>query len=208
MKDLTGLKFGRWTVVGFSHLQKKIRVMWKCKCECGKTKAVCAGRLLAGTSKSCGCWRSERISKINFKHGLCGTEVWSRWNGMMSRCYKPLCNGFKNYGGRGIKVCKRWLKFENFFRDMGVPPSSLHTLDRINNSLGYSKSNCRWSTVLEQANNRRTNHFVTAFGKTKTISQWARETGLGKSMIRIRIVKHGYSPEKALTKKSRQHAKK
>jgi len=100
-----------------------------------------------------------------YVHGMFGTpEYWS-WSGMIQRCTNPRNPAFHNYGGRGIKVCKRWLKFENFFADLGLKPSPKHTLDRINNSRGYSPDNCQWATWKEQNNNRRpkrTNPWVTS----------------------------------------------
>jgi len=99
-----------------------------------------------------------------FVHGMFGTpEYWS-WGGMIQRCHNPSNPAFHNYGGRGIKVCKRWRKFENFYADMGPRPSPNHTLDRINNNHGYNPKNCRWATWLQQASNRRpkSNPWVTA----------------------------------------------
>lgn len=120
---------------------------------------------------------------------------------MKARCLNPNNSGFHNYGGRGITVCKRWYKFENFYADMGPRPAGRWTIERIKNSKGYSPTNCRWATYTEQLNNRRNNHRITAFGKTQTLTQWAREFSMRVGRLRGRIVDMGMLPEEALLQK-------
>lgn len=93
--------------------------------------------------------------KSRLRHGLDGHELQSTWEGMMQRCYNPSHEGYKNYGGRGVKVCKRWWHFANFVEDVGEKPSALHTIDRVDNNKGYNLENFKWSTRKEQAQNRR-----------------------------------------------------
>jgi hypothetical protein len=126
------------------------------------------------------------------------------WNNMIRRCYDPSNNAYHNYGGRGITVCDRWkASFANFYADMGERPTPKHTLDRINNNLGYSRDNCRWATPKEQTRNTRHNRALTWKGETKIIADWADdprmvEIGVGAQLIAERL-RLGWDAERALT---------
>jgi hypothetical protein len=132
------------------------------------------------------------------KHGFTGTRVHRIWKQMRYRCSSPKAPEYKNYGGRGIKVCKRWDSFSSFLEDMGVPEGNL-TLERKDNSKGYGPENCKWATYKEQLNNRRDNNRVTAFGKTQTVTQWAEEYDLPVTTLRNRLFRAKVHPEDALT---------
>ena len=161
VKDLTAQVFGRLTVIEFLHTEKcngGTRAIWKCQCQCGNTIVVSRGTLRSGNTKSCGCIRKERNN--HFKHGHAlqsGVSVeYNSWRGMRERCYDKRHKAYKNYGGRGIIVCLRWLNsFPNFLTDMGLKPSPELTLDRIDNDGIYEPNNCKWSTRTEQTHNRR-----------------------------------------------------
>jgi hypothetical protein len=174
-----------------------VRACWLCECDCGN-KIIVTGQSLSksllgkGGTKSCGCL----VGKAT-KHGLFKTKIYGVWANMIQRCTNPKNSGFMSYGGRGITVSEEWKDFKTFFADMGHPPTS-RTLDRINNELGYSKENCRWATKNEQGNNRRSNLYITLYGKKQTLSQWAKETGLSNVCISNRL-KSGWTIEKALT---------
>lgn len=135
-------------------------------------------------------------------HGHCpksgASPEYQSWSAMMARCLNPKHRAYNRYGGRGIKVCERWLKFENFFADMGVRPDEL-TLDRENSDGDYEPENCKWSTITEQNNNKRTNRILTAGGDSKTVSEWAREKGVSVSSLRSRL-NLGWSDHDTLTK--------
>jgi hypothetical protein len=123
--------------------------------------------------------------------------AYNSWKGMMARCYNEGHMHFSSYGGRGIVVCDRWHDFDCFAADMGERPEG-HSLDRINNDMGYSPENCRWATAKEQANNRRNNTVIEANGVEKTLSQWAEDLGTSASTISARI-NMGWSAEDAVS---------
>jgi hypothetical protein len=160
IRDLTGHRFSRLTVIKFSHVHKQ-QSNWLCQCDCGKQTIVTAARLGFGHTTSCGCRQREASRENgckNLRHGRIKTPEYYAYHAMIQRCNNPNYHHFYNYGGRGIKVCKRWLNsFENFFADMGKKPSRRHSLDRKNNSGNYTPRNCRWATLKQQANNRRNN---------------------------------------------------
>lgn len=123
---------------------------------------------------------------MRLRHGKSKTPIHNLWCDMRKRCMNPKQVHFHRYGGRGISVCKRWEVFENFYKDMGDPPIGMK-LDRIDNNGNYTPSNCRWATQMEQQNNRSTNRLIAYRGETKTISQWARETGVKAGTIHWRL---------------------
>lgn len=133
------------------------------------------------------------------RHGLSKTPTWNVWCDMWKRCSNPRSSYFHRYGGRGISVCARWQDFAAFVADVGPRPSMAHTLDRIDNDGDYEPGNVRWATRKEQAQNRTTNHSITAFGRTQTLQAWAEELGIKSSTIRMRLTR-GAAPELALKK--------
>lgn len=162
--ELTGNKYNRLLVVSHAHTTNK-RVYWKCLCDCGKTKVVQASQLKSGKTKSCGCYNLEKLVERSTTHGMGGrknkTAEYTAYHAMLNRCYNENGEHYKDWGGRGIKVCDRWLlSFDNFLSDMGSRPSNNHSLDRKDNSKGYSPENCRWATKPEQASNTRRNRLI------------------------------------------------
>lgn len=127
------------------------------------------------------------------------SSTYQIWEGVKKRCKSPTCKAYPNYGGRGITLCDRWLDFTSFLEDMGEKPDGM-SLERIDNNKGYSLENCKWASRKEQANNKRNNVLITAFGKTKTISQWVDETGLSYCTIYLRLRK-GKTHEESVTKR-------
>ncbi len=136
-------------------------------------------------------------------HGLSrtpeGKPTYNSWNMMKARCNCPTAPNYARYGGRGIKVCARWAKFENFLADMGFRPAG-KTLDRINVNGPYSPENCRWATPKEQQRNARTTRFITFEGETKSLQEWAEIYQVNADMVVYRL-KRGYSVKEALTAK-------
>lgn len=121
---------------------------------------------------------------------------------MVSRCHNPRCRAYPSYGGRGVKVCAEWRRFENFYADMGDPATGM-TLDRIDNDLGYSKTNCRWATHKTQNNNKRDNVLLDFRGKTLNVTQWSEELGVPRQLIYDRL-RTGWDAERALTTPKRK----
>ncbi len=129
-------------------------------------------------------------------HGMSRTAVYHRWFKMLTRCCNPRSKDYPNYGGRGITVCERWQNFENFYADMGEPPPN-HTIERLNNNLGYSPENCRWEPKEVQARNTRANRFITIGNETYCVAEWAERRGIRKSIVYERLY-DGWAPEEAL----------
>jgi hypothetical protein len=155
-----GKKYNRLTAIKFVKRNKKRDQYWKFKCECGGEKTIRAYCVIHGYTKSCGCISHEihrvgnRTKFRQKKHGLYGTRTYTSWHQMKQRCNNSKNPRYKDYGGRGIKVCKEWSEFKKFYEDMGDRPEN-KTLDRIDCDGDYNNNNCKWSTTLEQAHNKR-----------------------------------------------------
>ena len=196
-RDLTGQKFGKFTVVKYIGQNSSKRSTWLCRCDCGTEKIMNGHRLTSGDIKSCGC--SRKGNKGRETHGMCGTKIYSLWKSIRARCYKKNFVQYKDYGGRGIKVCNRWQKFENFLEDMGDTIPKGMSIDRIDNDGDYSPENCRWATRFEQANNKRDNIFITYNGETLTLSQWSRKLNIKYMTLYHRLKSYKWSIEKSFT---------
>lgn len=206
LKDLTGQRFGRWSVVGEAP-KKGGQRHWHCLCDCGNEKDVYVGSLSRGVSMSCGCQRDEETARRNFKHGVCdgyhtGTppRTYNSWRNMKARCQNPKNHKYPIYGGRGITVCDNWQTFAGFYADMGDCPDD-HSIDRIDNDGNYEPGNCRWATVEQQMSNQSTNRMLNFDGKTQTLAQWSRDIGINPITISRRINICGWSVERALTER-------
>lgn len=205
IKPITvGAQFGRWTVLAKLGRKSKQRV-WECRCECGTVREVIAQSLRR--YNSCGCIRVEMLvarGPQTFVHGESGkikTTEWVIWNDMVRRCSNPNDAAYKDYGGRGIKVCEEWLTahgYVRFLAHVGRRPSSKHTIERVNTNGNYEPGNVTWATMPEQARNKRNNHWLTLNGETLIITDWATKLGVkpGTIYYRLRI---GMPLEQALT---------
>lgn len=187
-RDLTGMRFGRWTV-----LEKVLKEnipnachdsAWVCLCECGTKKIVRGVTLLNGQSQSCGCLQKEQLSKRASKHHGFGTRLYTIWNSMRQRCNNPRCHAYKNYGGRGIGICHEWDDYVAF-KDWAIlngydesAPRGEYTLDRKDVNGDYCPDNCRWANVREQSNNKRNTLVVEHGGEIHSLSEWADILGI------------------------------
>jgi|CXWL01.1.fsa_nt_gi hypothetical protein len=205
--DVSGQTFHRLTVIEIDSRNKYGHVMWRCKCICGKIVIASGILIRRGGVKSCGCWRREGKSKGNWKHGTAKEKWYSVWHGMMDRCYNPNHPAYKNYGKRGIKVCFRWHDPRTFFKDMGYKPEPGLSIERVDNNLGYSPENCRWSTFMEQGKNRRNNHLIAYNSEVRHLSEWARIYHLSNSTLSYRI-KSNWTIKRALNEPIRNNGHK
>lgn len=200
--DLTGQRFGRLTVIERGPnvtLGRVSAVAWRCACDCGTKPVVSARSLTGGNTQSCGCWRRE-FTRANQTHGRSRDRVYYVWKAMRRRCADK---SSKHYGGRGIAVCERWQKFENFVADMGDRPEGA-TVERIDVNGNYEPCNCRWATRKEQGRNKRNNYLIAHEGATHPISEWAEVTGIPGYRIWERIEVLGWNIQDALTKPVRK----
>lgn len=205
IKDITGKKFGRLTVI---RLSKRVDYdsVWECLCECGKVAFVFRSNLRTRHTKSCGCLNAEMSSQRAKTHGMRNTKFYSIYHPMKDRCENPNKEQFAHYGGRGIKCL--WKSYEDFEKDMYESYKS-HvdkfgdnntTIERIDNNGNYCKENCRWATRKEQARNRRSNVLIEFNEQTKCLIEWAEIYDIPFKTLWWRIVKAKWPVEVALTK--------
>jgi hypothetical protein len=153
-KDIEGHRYGKLTVVEV--FRDKGRQWCSCVCDCGNRTVNRVGFITSGHTTSCGCYRVMVMATVNKTHGRSRTRTYSCWRAMRRRCTEPGHHAYKDYGGRGISVCDRWLNsFDKFFEDMGEPPSKQHSIERIDVNGNYEPINCKWATPKEQGMNKR-----------------------------------------------------
>jgi hypothetical protein len=189
MVDLTGLRYGRLTVLrplGERTAEGGLR--WECRCDCGRVTTTQSRHLRSGETGSCGCYRLERMTMVT-THGRSRTPEARAWYHMRERCWNPQSATYKHYGGRGITICPEWDSFARFYADMGPRPSPQHSIDRIDNDGPYAPDNCRWATGEAQRRNTRSCRRLTMDGRTLTLGAWSRELGIPKETFRHRLAR-------------------
>lgn len=178
------MRFNKLTTVEVATDLLRRGQYWICRCDCGGTTSVRSSYLRDGTAMSCGCAKKG----INRKHGMVHTPEYKAWDNARSRCYRVKDRKYPLYGGRGITMCDRWRQsFANFYEDLGRRPSDRHSLDRINSNGNYEPGNCRWATIVEQNNNRSINRRLVVDGRTVTVAEAARLTGIPHATILGRL---------------------
>ena len=200
VKDLTGQKFGRLTVVSRGENTKGGKCRWICDCECGKrkAKAVTAHDLESGKVQSCGCLYKDSNKDTNRTHGKTGERIYRIWLSMRQRCNYQQGREYHNYGGKGVSVCEEWSDFQSFY-EWAIANCYRDdlTIDRKDGTKGYSPENCRWATMKEQQNNRSNNIRISINGEEKTISEWSKITGISRSTLEWRV-KHNWTESELL----------
>ena len=199
--DLTGKRFGFLTVIKRSEQKGKDgHVWWDCLCDCGKEKAIDGGSLRHGQTKSCGCYFIKCVSKNNHKKTITNKHhhaLYSKWLGMKKRCYNPENPSYKYYGGKGLTVSDDWLSFENFYFDMVDLYKEGLTIERIDNTIGYCKDNCKWIPMEEQPRNTSQNVIVEFDGESYILSDLSRKYNIPYSALRTRLLR-GWRVEDAI----------
>lgn len=193
--DLTGKRSGKLVAIERKFSDARGSAKWLCQCDCGNQSVVLATNFRKGQSKSCGC------SQYGEKHGHARkgveTRTYQTWLHMRQRCLNPENDAYHNYGGRGITICEEWDVFDNFLSDMGERPLGL-TIDRIDNSKGYFKDNCRWADKKTQLRNKRNNRIIYWEGKPWTVSELCEKYSIGHGVLCSRL-SLGWDMGRALT---------
>lgn len=202
IRGLKGKRFGRLIVLDRGGVAPNGEILWSCQCQCGRITKVMSWSLVSGNTRSCGCLKIEKFLGRITKHGHSTRSrtapAYTSWCKMLTRCNNPNDTHYDRYGGRGIKVCKRWTeKFENFLNDMGERPIG-STLERINNDGDYEPGNCRWVTRKDQMRNRCNTPFVTYEGKRIAVVALAERLGISRYKLYHRIVRRGWPVERAI----------
>jgi hypothetical protein len=199
---MTGERYGRLVVIDYAY-SKFRSSWWNCKCDCGNTTIVTRTALISGMIRSCGCYGKDRslLPPLSYTLDAAKRKIDNTLRAMISRCYNKKNKNYPNYGGRGIKICDRWLqkdtRFQNFLDDMGFPPNRKSQIDRIDNDGNYCKENCRWACNKENNRNRGNLRLLTHEGKTQCIAAWAEEKKINERTLHWRL-KHWDSIAEAL----------
>lgn len=197
---MIGEKYGRLTVISFIKKDRNGKKVYLCSCECGNTKNVVAGNMKSDRTRSCGCLQKEKAKEAKTTHSKTQTGAYKSWSAMKRRCANRGSKDSKYYTDKGIKVCDRWLEsFENFYKDMGDRPEGM-SLDRLDNSKGYSLENCRWATKKEQTLNRGATIMIEIHGVEKCVKDWCKELKLNNNTLRSRV-KEGYDIKELFIKR-------
>ena len=197
-KFKVGQKFNKFTILEFNGKHKSGHLTALCKCDCGNIRTISLSDLKLNRSKSCGCIRKEAKQLFKKDHGMTNTKEFKTWAGIKIRCYNKNYKSYNYYGGKGVTMCNRWLNsFRNFLEDMGFAPTNKHSIDRIDSNGNYEPNNCKWSTLIEQANNKSNNKFYEYNGEIKSVPYFSRKYNIPMGRLYERL-KAGYSIKDAI----------
>jgi hypothetical protein len=197
--DLAGQRYGRLLVVSLARRDR--RSYWNCRCDCGTERVLDNHVLRTGNTTSCGCMKRDQTIERLTTHGLAGTRYYNLWCGVVARCYNTNSVGFKNYGGRGIKMCRGWRNdpaaFVAWCKAQEPIPKG-YTLDRRNNDGPYSPGNCRFASSIDQARNARSNIRVQINGRDMVLTEAAAKySDISYRGVAMRVSR-GWSPRDAV----------
>lgn len=209
VKDITGQRFGNWTVIGRSEQKSRGRnVMWECVCDCGQSGVINGCNLRTGTSTGCLKCAGRKISKSKITHGESGgrkgieSRTYRIWSMMRARAASNKTLEACHYAKRDITICERWSSYQHFIEDMDYPPSDKHTIDRINNDLGYCKENCRWATQTQQNRNKSSNRMVEYQGKRMCVAEFVEMIGARYHRV-AHLVRRGLTTDEIVKRVSK-----
>ena len=198
IKDITGQKFYNLTAIKCVGKNKSNSALWLCRCDCGNYHTTTSTALKVGDCKSCGCLKQKMSKELHTKHGMTKTRIYGIWQNMKNRCRQPNNPRYKDYGARGITYCDAWEDFESFYKwasETGYNDEL--TIERIDNNKGYCPENCRWATKEEQQYNKRTTHYLTYKGETKSMAEWSKILNINLQTLAARINTLKWSVERA-----------
>lgn len=202
--NIVGAKFGRLTVV--ERAENKSRyACWLCKCDCGNIVIVRDSDLKVGGTKSCGCFRKDKVTK----HNLCGTRIYHIYHDILKRCYNKNSKRYDDYGGRGISMCEEWRNDFKRFYDWCVSNGYQEnlTIDRIDNSGNYEPKNCRWVDFKTQARNRKSNHIIEFNGERMLVVEFSEKYNINYSTV-LSAIKRNDNLDNLLRRKRERELKK
>jgi hypothetical protein len=208
--NLTGRQFTRLHVIRDTERRTNKRILWLCRCKCGNLKEVRSSHLLGGRIVSCGCYQRERSAARSRTHGLSRYRVYAVYRAILQRCNDPNATNYERYGGRGVKVCKRWSGrggFERFISDMGMPPNDDLTIERRSNRGNYTPRNCCWATKSVQARNKHNNRKVTWRGRLMLLIEVAELERIPYKVLHQRHIQRGWGLERAVNQPLRKCTK-
>lgn len=188
-----GKKYHRLIIVEFLGSDNLNRTFCKCECDCGKIISVQFPNVINGSTKSCGCQKTDAVIARNLSnaHPHRKTRIFRIWKRMHQRCYEINCDDYGDYGAKGVVICNEWHEYYNFYNwAISHRYADNLSIDRIEVTGIYEPSNCRWATPLEQARNKRNNHFIDFRGHIKTLSEWCLIFKIDKSKVRYRLSKN------------------
>ncbi len=200
LRDLTGQKFGKLTVIERDGSTAYNKALWRCRCDCGNETFVVGSHLISGNTRSCGCSIKERAIERNGIHLHSGTRLYNIWKNMRQRCNNENVPCYRFYGGKGVSVCAEWENYTNFEKwafSNGYQDDL--TIDRIDGDGNYEPNNCRWVTMVMQSRNTSRNRIIEYNGETHCLAEWADILGISRKILDSRINRYNWSVERAFT---------